>query len=109
MTAAVVPAAVLASVRSIPDRLPSPRTPPEEGHMTMPLTDAEAATVARFDAAPDAPEALRERVAQAIYEAADGYMAGVPWERAKTNPFREAKAFRQADAALAVITTEATR
>jgi hypothetical protein len=32
------------------------------------LTDAEAAVVARFDAAPDAPESLVERVARAIHE-----------------------------------------
>src|SRR5690348_18105656 len=36
-----------------------------------------------------------EPVMQAIWEAADGYMAGVPWERARLNAFKEAKAFRQ--------------
>ena len=70
-----------------------------------PLTAAEQERVARFDAAAPAEESFENvaRVMQAIWEAADGYMSGVPWERARLNAFREAKVFRQATAAITAL------
>lgn len=63
---------------------------------------AELARIEAADVAPEAHETV-DRVMQAIWEAADGYMCGVPWERAKANPFKEAKAFRQAVAAITAL------
>ena len=70
------------------------------------LSETEAATVARFDAAPDAEESLRERVAIAIHNADD--MGGgtlVRWEDEITVNRDEYRAL--ADAAIAVLRGEA--
>lgn len=49
--------------------------------MTAPeLSPAERATVARFDAAPNAPESLADRVERAIYRADDG-ISDLRWWR----------------------------
>lgn len=67
------------------------------------LSPVEAATVARFDAAPDAEESLRERVARALFDAEnedlewDDYAIGVVHDSAQDD-YRAL-----ADAAIALI------
>ena len=77
--------------------------------MSAPLpSPEEQAVIDRFEAAEPAPESFDdvEQVMRAIWDAADGYMSGVPWERARENPFKEAKVFRQAVAAIAAMRGE---
>ena len=66
------------------------------------LTDAERATVDRFDAAPDAPESLRERVAQGIWDSR-GY--NTRWF--ELNDTARAMFLSFADAAIAVMRGQA--
>lgn len=70
--------------------------------MTADLTPAERATVDRFDAAVPAPESLRERVAEAIFLAANPiptYWSWVVADEETRNRYR-----KWASAAIRVIT-----
>lgn len=77
--------------------------------MTAPnLSPTEAATVARFDAAPDAEESLRERVAKALYGVDITILGGdVDWQRLqRVMPHMVATYRSYADAAIAVLRGE---
>jgi hypothetical protein len=72
--------------------------------VSAPLSPAEQATVARFDAGPDAPESLRERVALAIWNVdMQDEMTMKDWRAALCDDDRDFYR-EQADAAIAVIT-----
>jgi histone H3/H4 len=71
--------------------------------------EEQEATLARFEAAADAPESLRERVAEELFNEANPIADHFPnyWNRVAAD-IRE-KYRRMADAALRVITEDARR
>jgi hypothetical protein len=72
-----------------------------DGHLPAPeLSLEEAATLHRFDLAPDAPESLRERVARSMC-AAEFPNAWRPWDGIALSTRR--RLLRSADAAIEVM------
>jgi hypothetical protein len=68
---------------------------------TTELSDEEARRVAEFEDAPDAPEMLRERMAEAMWEAVRN---GTPWTW--LSPYTQLRWRMAADAAIAVMRGE---